>query len=123
MKPNLGDRARLTHMLEAIGYIESFLVGYDFDDFEQSVLHRSAVERQLEIIGEAATAISETVKLAHPEVDWQPIKRFRNVIVHEYFGVSRQIVWGVVRKELPVLKAQLLVILQDSSLFPDETVS
>lgn len=121
MKPDLGDRARLLHMLEAIGHIESFLVDCDFDDFEQSILHRSAVERQLEIIGEAATAISDAVKLAHSEVDWQPIKRFRNVIVHEYFGVSRQIVWGVVKKELPILKQQLLLILQDSSLFPNET--
>ncbi len=123
MKPELGDRVRLLHMVEAIGHIESFLTGYTFNDFEQSILHRSAVERQLEIIGEAATAISETVKLAHPEVDWQPIKRFRNVIVHEYFGLSRQIVWGVVQKELPVLKQQLLAILDDSTLFPNETPS
>lgn len=119
MKPDLGDRARLLHMLEAIGHIESFLTGYNFNDFEQSVLHRSAVERQLEIIGEAATTIFEGVKVTHPEVDWQPIKRFRNVIVHEYFGVSRQIVWGVVQKELPILKQQLLTILKNSTLFPN----
>ncbi|MCY7351794.1 MAG: hypothetical protein LH606_14200 [Cytophagaceae bacterium] len=47
MKPDLGDRVRLLHMLEAIGHIESFLEGYDFEDFSQSILHRSAVERQL----------------------------------------------------------------------------
>ncbi|MCY7351795.1 MAG: DUF86 domain-containing protein [Cytophagaceae bacterium] len=66
-------------------------------------------------------AVSDIVKLAHPKVDWQPIKRFRNVIIHEYFGVSQQIVWGVVQKELPILKQQLLAILDDSTLFPTIT--
>lgn len=113
MKPELGDKERLEHVLEAIRNIESFLHEMNFTDFSGSVLHRSAVERQLEIIGEATVNLSETLKLSYPEVDWRPIKRFRNVIVHEYFGVSVQILWGVIQKELPVLESQISQILKE----------
>ena len=95
MKQNLGDNERLLHILEAIGNIEEFLQSMGFDEFIGSKLHRAATERQLEIIGEATAAISDDLKDKYPEVEWQPIKRFRNVIVHEYFGVSVQILWGV----------------------------
>ena len=76
-------------------------------------LHRAATERQLETIGEATAAISVTLKEKYPTIEWQPIKRFRNVIIHEYFGVSVQILWGVVQKELPILKIQIQQILND----------
>lgn len=75
----------------------------------------SATERQLEIIGEAVAAISSETKSKFPEVEWQPIKQFRNVIAREYFGVSIQILWGVVQKELPVLKLQVQNILRELS--------
>ena len=76
-------------------------------------VHISAVERQLEIIGEAANSISDSLKEKYPGVDWKPIRRFRNVIVHEYFGVSSQILWGVIQKELPVLKVQISEIINE----------
>lgn len=111
MKPELGDKQRLIHILEAIENIKNFVEGFEQVDFQSSMLHKSATERQLEIIGEAANAISDSLKSEFPEVDWQPIRRFRNVIVHEYFGVSNQILWGVIQKELPVLKVQITRIL------------
>jgi uncharacterized protein with HEPN domain len=113
MKANLGDKERLFHILEAIENIELFLKAMNFDDFQESKLHRAATERQLEIVGEATAAISENLKTKYPEIEWQPIKRFRNVIVHEYFGVSIQILWGVVQKELPGLKIQIQKIVNE----------
>lgn len=107
MKRELGDKQRLLHILEAIESIEEFIGDFTSKEFLQSKLHRSATERQLEIIGEAAAAISDDLKAKYPEVEWRPIKRFRNVIAHEYFGVSVQILWGVVQKELPTLKTQI----------------
>lgn len=112
MKPELGDKQRLLHIQDAIRLVEEFLSNLNEADFRASALHRSAVERQLEIMGEAANAISDELKNSFPEVDWQPIRRFRNVIVHEYFGVSTQILWGVVQKELPTLKEQIDRILR-----------
>ena len=104
MRPDLGDVQRLKHILDAISDVEDFLSGMNQFDFKESKLHISAVERQLEIIGEAANSISDSLKEKYSGVDWKPIRRFRNVIVHEYFGVSSQILWGVIHKELPVLK-------------------
>ncbi|MFN3380024.1 MAG: DUF86 domain-containing protein [Runella zeae] len=115
MKNNLGNRERLLHILEAIENIESFLQSMDFDEFIGSKLHRAATERQLEIIGEATAAISDELKAQYSAIEWQPIKRFRNVIVHEYFGISIQILWGVVQKELPILKVQIQQIIKDLS--------
>jgi uncharacterized protein with HEPN domain len=112
MKPELGDKQRLLHIRDAILLIEGFLKELDEDQFRNSQLHRSATERQLEIIGEASNSISDGLKSKFPEVEWQPIRRFRNVIVHEYFGVSHQIIWGLIKNELPVLKAQIDVILR-----------
>jgi len=102
MKPELGDVQRLKHILETISNIEDFLFGLNQVDFQSSKLHKAAVERQLEIIGEAANSISDSLKDEYPLVDWKPIRLFRNVIIHEYFGVSIQILWGVIQKELPV---------------------
>lgn len=113
MKRSLGDRERLLHILDAIEAIESFLESMAYEVFIDSKLHRAATERQLEIIGEATAALSDDLKSRYSEVEWQPIKRFRNVIIHEYFGVSTQIVWGVVQKELPTLKIQIQKILQE----------
>ena len=113
MKRNLGDRERLQHIMEAIESTEAFLQSMSFEDFNTSKLHRAATERQLEIIGEATAALSDPLKVKYAEVEWQPIKRFRNVIVHEYFGVSIQILWGVIQKELPVLKIQIQKIIQE----------
>jgi uncharacterized protein with HEPN domain len=113
MKPELGDKQRILHILDALQNIEDFLENFDFEVFNKSKLHRAATERQIEIIGEATAAISDTLKEKYPTIEWQPIKRFRNVIIHEYFGVSVQILWGVVQKELPKLKIQIQQIFND----------
>ena len=113
MRPDLGDVQRLKHILDAISDVEDFLSGMNQFDFKESKLHISAVERQLEIIGEAANSISDSLKEKYSGVDWKPIRRFRNVVVHEYFGVSSQILWGVIQKELPVLKVQISEIINE----------
>jgi uncharacterized protein with HEPN domain len=65
------------------------------------------------IIGEAAIFISEETKNKFPEIDWKGIKGFRNIIVHEYFGISVKMVWAVVIKELPKLKVVSKKIIEE----------
>ena len=113
MRHKLGDKARLLHISEAIIHIENFLTDIDFDNFNENKLVQSAVERHLEIIEEAVTTITDELKTKYSKVEWPSIKKFRNVIAHEYFGISTQIVWGVVFKEIPVLKQQIAEILID----------
>jgi len=97
-------------ILDSILAIESFVSGLSYEDFLHDRKTFSASIRELEVIGEAVSNISEETKRGYPEVLWQEIKSFRNKIVHEYFGIDARIVWDVVTNELPVLKHQVAKI-------------
>lgn len=103
MKQILSDLARLEHIREAIAYVETFLETKTKEDFLSEPILRFAVERQLEIIGEAANHLSENILQQAPEIEWRKIIAFRNLIVHEYFGVDLELVWSVVQHKIPQL--------------------
>jgi len=105
MEGRISSLERARHIFEAINYIEEFSKGIDFEEFKDNVLVRSAIERQLMIVGEASVHISEEIKNEYPQIPWHQIKGFRNFIVHEYFGVSYQMEWSVVVAQLPNLKS------------------
>lgn len=71
--------------------------------YESDLKTRFAVERNFEIIGEAASRISEDYKLSHPEIEWRILKDFRNFFIHEYFGINNEIVWDTIQIRLPGL--------------------
>ncbi len=66
----------------------------------------------IQIIGEAARALSPELRDRHPEVPWLDIMDMRNVLVHEYFGIDLDIVWRVIDRELPNLKRKVKAILE-----------
>jgi uncharacterized protein with HEPN domain len=72
-----------------------------------------AVLRNFSIIGEAARFIPDAVKTDNPQVPWEQITGMRNIIIHEYFGVSLEILWHSIQNELPDLEEQLKMILLD----------
>jgi uncharacterized protein with HEPN domain len=82
-----------------LGYIQ----GMSFDNFCHDRKTFSAVIREFEIIGEAAGKLPVEFRQCYPDVRWQDIKDFRNILIHEYFGVDLEIVWKVVQEELPIL--------------------
>lgn len=96
----------LHHILDAIAAIEEYTTE-GREAFLKDRKTRDAVIRNLEIIGEATRNISPTFQAAHPEIPWRQAAELRNVLIHEYFGVDMRIVWGVVEKELPALKAKI----------------
>ncbi|PLK45863.1 DUF86 domain-containing protein [Emticicia sp. TH156] len=104
MKGRFGDVQRAQHILDAIKEIESFVGTLNYEEFQASSLIRSATERQLITIGEASWHLSDEVKNKYDEIDWRGIKGFRNIITHEYFGISVKMVWVVLINELPKLK-------------------
>lgn len=75
MKKSDGDRARLLHILEAIQYIHSFITGKVKSDIYNGPMLRFAIERQLEIIGEAANHLSDNIKSTHPELNGAKLLR------------------------------------------------
>lgn len=68
-----------------------------------------ALERNLQVIGEAAKHLPEALTSAHPEVPWPQIRGFRNILVHQYFGVDIEVVRDVVETHLPPLAEALRV--------------
>ena len=79
MKPPLSDELRVLHILDAIKEIESYLHDVSKDDFLANSEKRFATIKQLEIIGEACTRISPTIKGKYPEVEWNFQKYLLNL--------------------------------------------
>jgi uncharacterized protein with HEPN domain len=104
MKESEYDKATLLHILEAIRYIETFMERKVKDDLYNDPMLRFAIERQLEIIGEAANHLSEKIRLDNTEIEWRKVIAFRNFIVHEYFGIDLELVWDIVVNKIPGLK-------------------
>lgn len=76
----------------AIKKILDYTSGLTFESYEADMKTKDAVERNFEVIGEAASRIPDDFKKLHPNVEWRIIKGFRNFIIHEYFGINNQIV-------------------------------
>lgn len=107
MKGRLGDKVRLQHILDAIGEIEVYLDNVSIDQFLENSEKRFATIKQIEIIGEACNAPTDILKLEHPSIPWKLIIGFRNISIHEYFGVNLQLVWEIAKNDLPDLKEKM----------------
>jgi uncharacterized protein with HEPN domain len=82
----------------------------DFAAFMADTRTVDAVERNFEIIGEAANQLPVDFQQSHTEIAWYNVISFRNRLIHGYFGVDYQILWYIMQVDLPVLEAQLLNI-------------
>ena len=95
-------------MLERIRRIERFVADLDREAFLRDEKTIDSVVRNLEVIGEAASRLPGEFRESHAAIPWRRIVGLRHRIVHEYFDVDLDIVWTIVRAELPELKAQPL---------------
>lgn len=112
MQDRLGDKVRLQHILEAVNDINDYVKGVTFEEFSENSMMLNASVRQLEIIGEASNRLSEHIHSANTNIPWRTIIGFRNVIVHEYFGLDDKIVWAVIQNEIPSLIEKVEAIIQ-----------
>jgi uncharacterized protein with HEPN domain len=97
-------------MIASIENIERY-AAQGRDRFVSDELVRTYVLHHLQILGEAGTKLTIDLRDRHMEVPWPKVLGMRHVIVHDYFRIDYDIVWGVVQKELPNLKTQLQSIL------------
>jgi uncharacterized protein with HEPN domain len=109
MQPNL--KMYLLDISNSIESIYEYLgENPDFDKYENNKILRRAVEREIEIIGEA---INRILKI-NPVIDISNAKRIvdlRNLVIHAYDSVDNIIIWGVINKDLPLLKNQVDALL------------
>ena len=66
-----------------------------------------AFSRSLEIIGEAVKKLPDDLRVKYPQIDWKDIAGMRDVLIHDYFGVDYELVWDVVKNEIPTLRFQI----------------
>jgi len=103
MRPDERDAAYLWDMLEAAQTVGQLSLGMDFIQYSNDRRTQLAVERSLEVIGEAAGRLSASFRNAHPEIAWRQIIGQRNVLIHEYGEIKQERIWKVVRENIPQL--------------------
>jgi len=104
MPPSQREAAFLWDMLRAIDRIQAFIIDCDCDDYLASELLQSAVERQLEILGEAANRLPKSFQVAHPEIAWRKIIGLRNILIHRYDDIQAETIWLVLVNDLHPLR-------------------
>ena len=90
------DELLVTDILEAFRKIKLFVGNYTYDEFLANEMCVDAVVRNFEIIGEASNHLSVEFKLDTPEVEWRKLIDFRNILIHNYFGVNYEILWDII---------------------------
>lgn len=84
------------------------------EHFLGSTTHQDAVLRNLQTLSESTQRLSESAKANRPEVEWEKIAAFRNVLVHNYLGIDLEQIWNIVRRDVPVLKQAVEALLGQS---------
>ena len=100
-------------ILEAIGDIQSFTAGIDWETFRTDKRTINAVLHSFTIVGEAARKIPPEVENRHADIPWAEMRGLRNRVVHEYRNVNLEIVWDIIQNYLPPLLLQLRPLLQE----------
>ena len=108
------DKAYLWDMLDAALAIQMFVAGKTYDDYLSNRMLRGAVERHVEIIGEAARRTSETTREACPAIPWRAIIGQRNVLAHEYDEIFDESVWAVATRRMPELIEAVRAVLPEN---------
>ncbi len=100
-------------MLNAVVKAQGFVAGISYDDFATDDKTVFAVIRALEVIGEAAKRIPESVRLEFPGLPWRSMSGMRDKLIHEYFGINLRVIWKTVTEEVPALEPELRRVLSE----------
>lgn len=101
------DQIYILHILECIERIRNYS-GMKREKLVNDQLIQDAVLRVMQTMAESSQRLSPDAKQSHPEINWQGISGFRNILVHDYLGgIDIELVWQVIETELPPLEAAL----------------
>ncbi len=102
----------LNDILNAIKKIERYTKDLSFEDFCNNDMAIDAVIRNFEVIGEATRNIPNKVCEKYPDVEWKEAIGFRYVLVHDYFGIDVEAVWGTIKNNLTPFKKHIVRVLR-----------
>ena len=100
-------------IVESIERIISYTRNTAYNDFVHDHKTQDAVIRNIEIMGEAVKSLSEKTRIDNANIPWNNIAGTRDKLIHDYFGVNIDIVWNIVKEEIPGLLPKIKVILQN----------
>lgn len=115
MRRSLPFRDTETHLrdiLEAINHIESFLTGVNFEQYQADFKTKFAVERQMQVIAEAAIRLGTEAEAIAPGPDWKGFRGMGNILRHAYHRVDDELIWNAAKDELPKMKDVILNVLK-----------
>lgn len=101
------DDVYLNHIIESIKKVQKFTKESSKIAFLSNDMMQSATIREIEVIGEAVKNMSYTFKDNNKQIEWSLIAKTRDKMIHHYFGIDLDIVWEIVKKELPKLKKEI----------------
>jgi uncharacterized protein with HEPN domain len=108
------SRAYLFDMLEAVKRLSQFREGKSFKDYESDAYLRSAIERQLEIVGEALSRLAKIDPETAARVpDHERIISFRNLLIHGYRSIAHNVVWDILDTKVPPLRETIERLLRE----------
>lgn len=100
------DSVHLQYILGCIQDIEEY-EACGHERFMASRLYQDAILRKLQVIAESTQRLSDGFKTKHPEIEWQSIAAFRNVLVHDYLGIDLNEIWKITQNDLLKLKSSI----------------
>ena len=103
----------LRDIVEAAENAETFISGMDYETFAKDTKTTYAVTRALEIIGEAAKRVPETIRVSHPEIPWRLMTGTRDQVIHGYFKVDLARVFETVLQDLPSMREAVQRLLDE----------
>jgi uncharacterized protein with HEPN domain len=107
------DRVRILHMIDAAESLQQFVAGRKRASLDTDRMLLFAIIRAIEVLGEAASKVTNETKDATQNIPWTAIVGMRNRLIHGYFDIDADVVWKTVTEEIPRLRRSLKTLVEN----------